>query len=550
MKSIKKIILILITVLLLNGCSFKNINNMTIDKDGKLDYTFNVMIEKNALSNIMHLENENVSITEDAMLQYLNQKINYTFLKDLNKTPISDENYIGYQYTYKVENIDEISDINVKQINLNYYSSKEKLKEIKLFNKTKNKYSANFTFNIKDESSQINNNEEYDLDKINFITQFSVTLPYEPLNHNSKSVTNNGKTLNWTINVNKNETVEFSFSLINIEQIKQLCSIISIVIILISLIIMFTKNKTKKMICILLILVFSSAATIVLFLYTQPVTKMQSQFVNKEINSLNINYENDTISLDFKEINEYANDLNKLINYTSSINDIYSQTINKIIKNDSKTKMYDKENKKILETEISKEQASKIFNNYIGNIEKDTTVKILIDEDLVNKEISNADFEINREDIIRKRIVETALAEVGNTGYKYWNWYNGQEWFMEYCAAFVSWVGEQHGQIEAGNIPKTAWVKEGIDFYKDKGWFKYKKEYTPKPGDIIFFNWNNENDLIDHVGIVEKYKNGYVYTIEGNVGGKEPSKAVARKVVKRKFNKNSIHIYGYGIPNY
>ena len=45
--------------------------------------------------------------------------------------------------------------------------------------------------------------------------------------------------------------------------------------------------------------------------------------------------------------------------------------------------------------------------------------------------------------------------------------------------------------------------------------------YIPNPGDIIFFDWDDEDGLNgqpDHVGIVEKVENGYVYTIEGNSG--------------------------------
>ncbi|MDD6272844.1 MAG: CHAP domain-containing protein, partial [bacterium] len=62
------------------------------------------------------------------------------------------------------------------------------------------------------------------------------------------------------------------------------------------------------------------------------------------------------------------------------------------------------------------------------------------------------------------------------------------------------------------------------------------------------------NDLIDHVAFVEKYENGYVYTIEGNVGGNSSmsraEKAKVRKVVQRKYKKNSLHLYGYGVPEY
>lgn len=40
---------------------------------------------------------------------------------------------------------------------------------------------------------------------------------------------------------------------------------------------------------------------------------------------------------------------------------------------------------------------------------------------------------------------------------------------------------------------------------------------TPAPGMIIFFDWYNA-DFADHVGIVEKVEDGYIYTIEGNSG--------------------------------
>ena len=224
---------------------------------------------------------------------------------------------------------------------------------------------------------------------------------------------------------------------------------------------------------------------------------------------------------------------------------MYTNVVTKLMKNDENIKMYEQEEQLILETNLKKDSSNELFG-----INEDIKLKVLFENDLENKNIYDINYKINREQIIRQKIVETALSQVGKTGYTYWNWYNGQEGFMEYCAAFVSWVGDQHGQIENGNIPKFTWVKVGVDFYKDKGRFKYNKEYTPKPGDIVFFNWNSANDLIDHVGFVEKFEDGYVYTIEGNVGGSTPSKAVARKVVTRKYKKDSLHLYGYGIPEY
>ena len=59
----------------------------------------------------------------------------------------------------------------------------------------------------------------------------------------------------------------------------------------------------------------------------------------------------------------------------------------------------------------------------------------------------------------------------------------------------------------------------------------------PKAGDLIFFDWENDNDP-DHVGIVEKVDNNYIYTIEGN--SKDECK-------NKKYRLNYKSIYGYGI---
>ena len=570
MKNVKKILLILVGVLLLSGCTFKNTNNMSIDKEGKFDYSFTVTLDKDTLTTIIQSENENAEITDEAMLKYMDN-MNYPFLEGLEKTTVSDDEYIGYKYSYNVDHIDKLSDEKINQVNLNFYSQTQKLKDLKLFKKIDNKYQANFVFNLNNEeiltkSDDITpsddiattTDDKIDLNKINFITEFSVTLPYKALTHNAESMTNEGKTLNWSIDVNNNETVKFTFSLLHIELIKQIALIIGSVIILLALMLVIArkkKKKTKKIIYLVFGITAIASIGLILFLYNRPNIKLPTNLVNKELNNVDFTYENNTITFNFEDVDVFADELNTMINYTDSTSNIYIKTVDKLMKNDEKLKMYDQEDKKILETTMNKEQATKLFGNYVDNIENDTTIKVIFDGKSEDKDISAIDLKINRERIIREKIVATALAEVGKTGETYWEWYLGREsTFMEYCAAFVSWVADKHGQIENGNVPKFAWVTAGVNFYKDKGWFKYNKDYNPKPGDVVFFNWNNANELIDHVAFVEKYENGYVYTIEGNVGGNSSmsraQKAKVRKVVQRKYKKNSPHLYGYGVPKY
>ncbi|WP_442857824.1 CHAP domain-containing protein [Blautia sp. AM47-4] len=52
-------------------------------------------------------------------------------------------------------------------------------------------------------------------------------------------------------------------------------------------------------------------------------------------------------------------------------------------------------------------------------------------------------------------------------------------------------------------------------------WFQERglwqdNSYEPRPGDIIFFDWDDggQDGSSDHVGIVEKVENGRIYTIE------------------------------------
>ena len=66
------------------------------------------------------------------------------------------------------------------------------------------------------------------------------------------------------------------------------------------------------------------------------------------------------------------------------------------------------------------------------------------------------------------------------------------------------------------------------------------KNYIPKSGDYIFFDWEPDGSA-DHIGIVDYYENGYVYTVEGNSGD---------MVRKKVYNINSENIFGFAAPNF
>ena len=133
-------------------------------------------------------------------------------------------------------------------------------------------------------------------------------------------------------------------------------------------------------------------------------------------------------------------------------------------------------------------------------------------------------------------IVAVALSQVGNVGGEpYWSWY-GFGSRVAWCACFVSWCADQCGYIESGVMPKFSYCDAGIAWFKSRGQWQ-SRGYCPSPGDIIFFDWNN-NGVADHVGIVESCDGSYVYTIEGN----------ANDAVKQLcYSVNYSGIEGYGI---
>ena len=136
-------------------------------------------------------------------------------------------------------------------------------------------------------------------------------------------------------------------------------------------------------------------------------------------------------------------------------------------------------------------------------------------------------------------IVSVALSQVGNEGGEpYWS-YMGFTSRVDWCACFVSWCANECGYIESGVMPNFSWCETGVDWFKERDrWLGPGS--TPAPGDIIFFDWNNNGEP-DHVGIVERVEDGYIHTIEGNSGD---------SVRQNLFSISSSTIHGFGVPAY
>lgn len=133
---------------------------------------------------------------------------------------------------------------------------------------------------------------------------------------------------------------------------------------------------------------------------------------------------------------------------------------------------------------------------------------------------------------------------IGGSGY-FSEWYIGNYadnpgWnqYTPWCACFLSWAADQKKASINGDPPRFAKVDDGMKLFRDGQW--RDSSATPIPGDYVFFDWDRDRDP-DHVGAVLCVKDGYLYTIEGNSGG---------RVAVNRYPKNDPRIVGYGVLNW
>ena len=112
----------------------------------------------------------------------------------------------------------------------------------------------------------------------------------------------------------------------------------------------------------------------------------------------------------------------------------------------------------------------------------------------------------------------------------------------EWCACFVNWCLNQARFDKASSeIGCWKWVGElkTMKMWQDST--AYKGTYTPKPADMIFFNWDGKNTGSGHIGYVLYTTETHVFTIEGNADN---------NVTVRSYALSDPRVIGYGTPPY
>lgn len=156
----------------------------------------------------------------------------------------------------------------------------------------------------------------------------------------------------------------------------------------------------------------------------------------------------------------------------------------------------------------------------------------------------------------RDKIIDIALNEVGYLQKNGYNKYSAEfgNGYTGWCNYFVVWCAK-----EAGISPEaiTGTSSYGGDCYiymsalRNQGrFFENDGSYTPKKGDLVFYNSSRSTSGSTHVGFVLSANESTVEVVEGNVsvGG---TRGVDKKVRPRyNYVTDDMVIIGFGVPAY
>ena len=113
-----------------------------------------------------------------------------------------------------------------------------------------------------------------------------------------------------------------------------------------------------------------------------------------------------------------------------------------------------------------------------------------------------------------------------------------------WCAGMVSAVAIACGLTQI--MPTEVGCGPMIALYQKQGRWQEADAYIPRPGDVIFYDWDDTGSgdnkgAPEHVGIVEKVSGSEISVVEGNYDN---------RVKRRRLSVNGRYIRGYGLPDY
>ena len=113
-----------------------------------------------------------------------------------------------------------------------------------------------------------------------------------------------------------------------------------------------------------------------------------------------------------------------------------------------------------------------------------------------------------------------------------------------WCSGYASAVAIKADMTDI--IPTECGCEKHIELFKKLGSWQENDAYTPRPGDYMFYYWDDNGvgdctGYADHVGIVTAVNGTKITVTEGNM---------SNAVKQRTMQVNGKYIRGYGVPNY
>lgn len=221
-KKVCSFILCLALMVALSGC-VKYELNMGVKDDKSVDFEITYAIDGSYMDSMNMGEDEETTTTEeedDNDIETDSGEVNvddYSFLKSKGYTVekytenTDEHKYSGVKIKKTFKSIDDVTKETEKTIDINDLFKEDTFDDSQLFSKKGNVYKASFLFDF-EEDGDVSTSEMSGYDSM-FDMTYTITLPVKAKEHNATKVSEDGKTLTWTLKYGKKNNVNYSFEL-------------------------------------------------------------------------------------------------------------------------------------------------------------------------------------------------------------------------------------------------------------------------------------------------------------------------------------------------
>ena len=236
MKRIKYLIMLVICAALFTGCAIKYETTMEITKEGKVNFAMVQAFDKELLRNLMSIGGEQKEYSDEELKQFLKESlespdeegeksdIELYREKGFTAEEYLEGEFLGYKLSATIEDINKVSSDSDVAFNFVNIDEMPSIQEAKMFKKVDNQYVGHLVFDpnattandadedATGEDSSAGQMDQY-MSQISQIYTFTLTLPKAAISNNATTVSEDGKTLTWTLSSTEKTDINFTFEL-------------------------------------------------------------------------------------------------------------------------------------------------------------------------------------------------------------------------------------------------------------------------------------------------------------------------------------------------